>query len=127
MKQYITILLLLTFFACNPTKKTDTDPRFYGSWLLPVIDNTSKSIIDTMTMTFQKDGTILYEVDGPFTYANGETKPKHEYTEKFYLSDDYLVTIEEDNKEVKAKFKFEGDDKLLIYFEGDTQTLSRIK
>lgn len=127
MKKYLTILSAIALFACNTMKKTDTDPRFYGAWSLPIIDNVSKNVIDTMTMTFRNDGSILYEVDGPFDYANGETKQKHEYTGKYYLSGDYLVTIEDDGKEVKAKYRFEGDDKLLIYFDGNTQTLSRIK
>lgn len=128
MKKMLLIAAISSFMiACNNAKSTKTDQRFIGTWKTAMTDNVSKKVIDTLTLTFTKDGNVNYSSKGPYTYQDGTTKEQHTWTEKYFLTDkETIVTIGEDKEEVRAKYRFITEDKLQIEYEDNKQLLTKV-
>ncbi|MDA3616353.1 hypothetical protein [Polluticaenibacter yanchengensis] len=125
------IILLLTIFAmaaaCTDFSENESDNRFIGTWQLPMIDQQTKTVIDTLTMVFSKDGIITYSSKGPYTYEDGSTKENYSWTEKYQANNGKLVTTDNDSKKTKADYKFISKDRLQIDLDNNVQILTRIK
>lgn len=129
MKNLLILLAILPFMtSCNNPKKVKTDGRLLGAWKMPMIDNDTKKVIDTLNVLFTDNGVVSYSSKGPFTYSDGTTKDYHIWKEKYYLTDKKtIVTINENSEKSEAKYKFLSDEKLQLVYENNTQTLTKIK
>ena len=129
MKKLLLLLTILPFMiSCQSPKKIQTDERLLGAWKMPMVDNNTKKILDTITVVYKNDGIVSYSSKGPFTYANGTTKDDHIWTEKYYLTNrKTMVTIDEELKKSEAEYEFITNDKLKLTFEGNIQILTKIK
>lgn len=124
----VTFFFSCILFSCTGKHSTEkVDPRFIGTWELPVIDGETKEVLGKMKMTFTSAGKIIYDMNETSSGTTAAAKPAAEDIETYYITDGYLYTKKEGLNPDKAKYKFATDDELLLYFEGNTQTLTRLK
>lgn len=131
MKKLFYWLLIPFFFSCVliscKQKSEKVDPRFIGTWKLPVIDAETKDVLGQMKMTFTADGKIIYDMNETTSGKTVDSKPAEDDIEDYYISKGYLYTNKKGMNPDKAGYKFITDDELRLDFEGNPQMLTRIK
>jgi hypothetical protein len=125
-----TKLLLLTFicFACNeqntkgdPDTKSQSinmDTGLIGVWKSDVNDQATKNSIGNVTMTFTKDGNLIYDIH--------EGDKLQRMNMIYRISGDTLISDQPSHpQEQRTKYKFENNDKLILEFEGMSTVFRR--
>lgn len=91
------------------------DERLIGVWNSDMNHETTKNNVGNATMTFTKDGNLLYDI------YDGDKLQRIIMT--YRVSGDTIISDQPSHpNEQRTKYKLENDDKLILEYEG-TETM----
>jgi hypothetical protein len=87
------------------------DIGIVGTWISDLSDLVTKNNIGNVTMTFTNDGRLIYDVQ--------EGKKLQRMYMTYRINGDIIISDQQSNpNEQKTKFKFVGEDQLVLEFDG---------
>lgn len=131
MKQLLYCYVFISLCsACNgqkssPDSQTETTQNIVkneliGAWNSDLTDTETKNSIGYVTMTFQEDGQLIYDI---------HIRNKLQTMNLVYeLNEDTIISDQPSHpQEQKTKFRIENGDKLVLEFEGQKTVFLREK
>jgi hypothetical protein len=130
MLKTIIPLIILLCSACNeqkndhiPIQKSQTgnmEARIIGVWYSDIDDEVTKNNIGHVTMTFTKEGCLIYDI-----HEEGKLQRMNMV---YRVSGDMIISDQPSHpSEQRTKYKLDGDDKLILNFEGVSTIFRRQK
>jgi hypothetical protein len=93
------------------------DKRLEGVWTSDMEDETTKDCVGNVTMTFTKDGKLLYDI------REGERLQRMNMI--YWTSDDILYSDQPSSpRQTSTRYKIENDDALTLEYE---ETITKFK